>query len=151
MNHQDDYEKLLNALPIGVLDLDHTARIQYANPKAQKILGRTWLDLSDCNWQDLVYAEDVERVSSAWNQALKISQPLSCFYRIFQPNQEIVPIYMKVDPQAADRSKPLRYAGYIEEARDQHALDETSNQQIEQRDQLLAESVPIGIYRNNAE
>ncbi|MGA1408274.1 MAG: sensor domain-containing diguanylate cyclase [Prochlorotrichaceae cyanobacterium] len=158
MNHQDGYEKLLNALPIGVLDLDHTARIQYANPKAQKILGRTWPDLADCNWPDLVYGEDAERVIRAWNQALKLSAPLSCFYRIFQPNQEIIPIYMKADPQAVDCSQPLRYAGYIQEVRDPHSLDEKPNreietelQQSEQRYQLLAESVPIGIYHNNAE
>jgi diguanylate cyclase (GGDEF)-like protein/PAS domain S-box-containing protein len=150
-------ENLLDGIPIGILDLNHRAQIQYANAKAQTILGRSWPALENCSWQDLVYAEDLARVTNAWNKAYKLSQPLSCFYRICRPNNSIIPIYMRADPQTAFGVSSSHYASYIQDDRERQELVQQYTQKIEsdleeseRRYQFLAESVPIGLYRNNA-
>jgi diguanylate cyclase (GGDEF)-like protein/PAS domain S-box-containing protein len=153
--------RVLDSLSIGILDLDPGARIQYANSKAQTLLGRTWPTLRDCSWQDFVYTEDLARVTNAWNKAFKLSQPLSCFYRICRPNNSIIPIYMRADPredhQVTRRSPAMHYASYIQDDRERQDLEQQYTKKIEldleesdRRYQFLAESVPIGLYRNNA-
>ena len=152
-----NWNTVMDSLALGLLDLDDRAQIQYANAKAQSILGREWSALQGCSWSDLVYDEDLARVTNAWNQAFKLSQPLSCFCRISRPNNSVIPIYMRADLQKLCDVQSSHYASYIQDDRERQELMQQYTQQIEsdleeseRRYQFLAESVPIGIYRNSA-
>jgi diguanylate cyclase (GGDEF)-like protein/PAS domain S-box-containing protein len=151
------YETLANLVPIGLVLLSLDADILYLNQTAARLLGQPMETLHNLPWNQVIHPDDALPFLAAWpNEPTTAEMVLT--HRVFDANQSIRHLKLALIPQTEIIPHQLTYAGYLQDITEQKQIEaelkrraDLAQRHGEQLYITIAESVPVGLYHNDAE
>jgi PAS domain S-box-containing protein len=112
--------------PLGIVLCDENAGLIYTNEAHQRICGRTLAELHGTGWQDMLYAQDRERVISEWEEIKRTRKSFRSERRYTHKDGKIIWVSVNFAPMLNKGTQDAvrGYVGTVEDITDRKRMEE---------------------------
>jgi diguanylate cyclase (GGDEF)-like protein/PAS domain S-box-containing protein len=126
---EERYRSLASASPIGILEVDGSSGVTYANPTAYEIAGLDDGELLGQGWLSIIHPDDLDGLMAVIADVGEDVTSFSSRFRILQPSGEIRHVLMSAG--AKDTSADTDWAvTIVDESQEVHAHEELTHQAL---------------------
>jgi PAS domain S-box-containing protein len=144
------YATLAECVPVGIFRNDAQGHCVFINKTMTEIMEISFEESLGHGWVDRLHPEDAERMLESWDKAFADKTFWEDEYRFLLPSGKVIWVLTKCEFIFNEQGENI---GSIGSNTDITALKELEQALAESQHlyQTLAESVPVGLYRNDAE
>jgi PAS domain S-box-containing protein len=106
------FQTLAEAAPVGIYRTDAAGKPLFTNARWYEIAGLDPIRDRGRGWQNVIHADDLQRVSDLWNQALRTGGTFEAEYRFVRPDGSIAWVVGHAAPERAPGGDG-RLLGYV--------------------------------------
>ncbi|BAY98880.1 two-component hybrid sensor and regulator [Tolypothrix tenuis PCC 7101] len=144
------YATLAEAAPVAIFRFNAEGECIYVNDRWSEMTGRTAESALGMGWVDALHPEDRDRISQEWDNGFDQGKFTQHEARYLHPDGTIIWHYCQAVPEISEDGRLMGYIGTITDITDRKEA-EIALKESERRYATLAEAVPVGIIRFDAE
>ena len=139
-----EYEALFSALanvfPIGVFRTNELGQLTHVDGQMEQIFGLRREDFPHLGWLTRVHPDDIERVQSAWVQAISRGEGLGLEFRLLKPDGEVVHVLVRNTPMRDAEGRVFSQLGFVQDITTLRVLEAEARLKDELNRQIIASS-----------
>ncbi|OKH39475.1 hypothetical protein NIES2119_07015 [[Phormidium ambiguum] IAM M-71] len=139
------YASLAAAIPVGVYRSDTQGYINYVNRRWCELSGFSAEQAIGNGWENIIYAEDRDRIINSWHEATDNQSIFCTEYRYLRPDGSICWVYGQAVAERSTNGDVIGYIGTVIDITDRKRAEE-SLRENEARLRLALQATRSGIW-----